>query len=97
MLEGTAGEVRLLDERAVGSASVGEGPNAMRSLDGAAESVLVCGDAFEPLRCEIAQARLLVRVTEDARNTAQPRPTEAVCGCWYDAVAAQHRPNSSFV
>ncbi len=87
-----AREVRLFDQRRVGTAAIREVADATAPLDGAPETVFVAGNALKPVGGEIPHARPLIGAAENAGDAGKPRPAKSVGWRRHDAVPAYHVP-----
>ena len=83
----------LVDECLTGAATIGENADVGTPLNRAAEGILVCGDVLEGGGSQVAQARSLIRVAEDAADAAEPRPAEPVGGGRDNAVPPHRVPD----
>ncbi len=90
--ECSAREVRLLDQRCVGTPAIREVADATAPLDGAAKTVFVAGNALKPVGREVAHARPLIGAPENAGDAGKPRPAKSVGWRGHDAVPAYHVP-----
>ena len=92
MGECSARQVRLFDQRRVGTAVIRELADATAPLNRAPKTVFVAGNALKPVGCEIAHARPLIGAAENAGDAGKPRPAKSVGWRGHDAVPAYHVP-----